>query len=75
MEAIVYHPAPLPNRSRARPDTTNIFARWQSGLETSSGCRQWKLRLRLFAEPTSTKHFHATRQPIVRLLQPGEDWA
>lgn len=47
IEAIIYHPEPPPNRSRARPDATKIFARWQSGLETPSGCNERKLRLRL----------------------------
>jgi hypothetical protein len=47
IEAIIFHPAP--NRSGDRPDATKIFGGWQSGLETPSGCKQWKLRLRLFA--------------------------
>jgi hypothetical protein len=50
IEAIIYHPAPPPNRARARPDATKIFGGWQSGLETPSGSKQWKLRLRLFAD-------------------------
>lgn len=31
---------------------TKVFAGWQSGLETVSGCRQWKLRLELPLSPS-----------------------
>ena len=72
VEAIMYDPAPLPTRSYACPDTTKTFARWQSGLETPSGCKQWKLRLRLVSESTCDEHFHATGNPTVRSLQSGE---
>jgi hypothetical protein len=46
-EATIYCVAPPPNRSPARPDNVKVVASWQSGLETLSGLRQWKLRLRL----------------------------
>ena len=48
-ETVIYQLAPPPNQSRARPDSTKIFGGWQSGLETLSGCKQLKLRLRLVA--------------------------
>jgi hypothetical protein len=50
IEVIVYHPMPLSDLSCARPESKKIFAQWQSGLETPSGCKQWKLCLRLFAD-------------------------
>ena len=61
IEAITYHLTPPPNRSRARPDSRKIFARWQSGLETPSGCKQWKLSLRLFTESTWDEAFPCNR--------------
>jgi hypothetical protein len=48
-EAIIYCLAPPPNRSLARPDNVKLVASWQSGLQTPSGLRQWKLRLQLMS--------------------------
>ena len=50
IEAIVYNSELSPDRLRGHFDTTKIFGGWQSGLETLSGCKQWKLRLRLVAD-------------------------
>jgi hypothetical protein len=52
IEAIPQHTAQPPNR-RSHVSMTNIFAPWQSGLETLSGCRQWRLRLEL--EPSRSR--------------------
>jgi hypothetical protein len=47
-EANVYCTAPVPSWSTAPPlDKVQLVATWQSGLETLSGLRQRKLRLRL----------------------------
>jgi len=46
-EAILYCLAPPPNRSPAPLDNVKLIASWQSGLETPSALRQWKLRLQL----------------------------
>jgi hypothetical protein len=46
IEAIPQYLGQLPNRP-SQVNRTNIFAQWQSGLETLSGGRQWKLRLEL----------------------------
>ena len=46
-ETTIYCVAPPPNRSPAPPDKVKLVASWQTGLETPSGLRQWKLRLQL----------------------------
>jgi len=48
-EATIYCVAPPPNQSPAPPDNVKLLASWQSGLETPSGLRQWKLRLQLMS--------------------------
>ena len=46
-ETTIYCVAPPPDRSPAPPDNVTLVASWQTGLETPSALRQWKLRLRL----------------------------
>jgi hypothetical protein len=46
-EATIYCVAPPPNWSPAPPDNVKLVASWQTGLQTPSGLRQWKLRLQL----------------------------
>ena len=46
-ETTIYCVAPPPNRSPAPPDNVKLVASWQTGLETPSALRQWKLRLQL----------------------------
>ena len=75
IEAIIYHLAPPLNRLRAGPDTTKIFARWQSGLETPFGCKQWKLSLRRFTEPKYDEAVLCNRASDCAVVGLGEDWA
>jgi hypothetical protein len=51
-EATIYCVAPPP----ARPDNVKVAARWQSGLETPSAVRQWKLRLHLVSPDAPLAH-------------------
>jgi hypothetical protein len=55
-EATIYCVAPPPNRSPARPDNVKVAASWQSGLETPSAVRQWKLRLHLVSPDAPLAH-------------------
>ncbi len=46
-ETTIYCVALPPNRSPSPPDNVKLVASWQTGLETPSALRQWKLRLQL----------------------------
>ena len=47
LEELGTHLRLAPNRSSAPPDNVKLVASWQTGLETPSALRQWKLRLQL----------------------------
>jgi len=66
-ETTIYCVAPPPNRSPAPPDNVKLVASWQTGLETPSALRQWKLRLQLVPSVMGTHSLDSINEILERL--------